>query len=114
MEVVMFMNIGKRCRELRESKGLSIYKLSELTGLSNTHISDIEREIKMPTFETLSRLLKPLEISMSEFFNESDNLIYATNVEKELVYFYRKMPPNKAKLLMEVFRLFSEDDCGKS
>lgn len=106
----MFMNIGKRCRELRESKGFSIYKLSELTGLSNTHISDIEREIKMPTFETLSRLLAPLDISISEFFNESDNLIYATDTEKELVYYYRKMPPNKAQLLVEVFRLFSEDD----
>lgn len=104
------MNIGKRCRELRESKGLSIYRLAELTGLSNTHISDIEREAKTPTFDTLCRLLEPLDITISEFFNENDSIIYATDDEKELVNCYRRMPPHKAKLLMEVFKTFSDDE----
>ena len=36
------MEYGKRLNELREAKQLSIYKLSQDSGVSQGHISDLE------------------------------------------------------------------------
>lgn len=60
------METGARLRFLRKSKGISIYKLSQETGISQNHISDLELGRRKPSVETLKRLIAPLGISMAE------------------------------------------------
>lgn len=37
------MDISKRLKEIRKAKNISVYKLSQLSGVSETHIRDLER-----------------------------------------------------------------------
>ncbi len=102
------MELGTRLKEIRNAKGVSIYRLSELSGLTADHIRKIERDAKVPTVETISRYLKPLGISLSEFFNEDSELIYATPDEKRIVDLYRYLPKDKAEILMKFIEEFTE------
>ena len=49
------MEYGKRIKALREAKKISIYRLSQDSGISQGHISDLENGINQPTIETLKR-----------------------------------------------------------
>ena len=101
------MELGKRLAYFREAKGLTVYRLCEITGLSPTHIRAVERGAKTPNVETITRYLEPLDITLSEFFNEDDTVIYATPVERELVDYYRTLSPESEELLLKLLKSLS-------
>lgn len=37
------MDIAKKLKDIRKSKDISVYKLSQMSGVSETHIRDLER-----------------------------------------------------------------------
>ncbi len=96
------MEFGERLRFIRESKKISIYRLSQETNISQGHISDLENGKNQPTIETLKKLLVPLGISLSEFFNEDGEVSVLTETEKELVSNYRTMTNEKADLYFQL------------
>ena len=49
------MDYGSRLRKMRKAKKFSIYRLHEITGLSQGHISELEKGKNQPTIETLQR-----------------------------------------------------------
>lgn len=102
------MEIGERLRSIRKSKKMSIYKLSQETGISQNHISDLELGRRKPSVETLKRLIVPLGISLSELFNEGDEVSILTEAERELVENFRTLPNNKAEGLLNLSRLLNE------
>lgn len=102
------MEVGERIRNIRKSKGLSIYKLSQDTGISQNHISDLELGRRKPSVETLKRLIIPLGITLSELFNENTDVSILTEKERELVENYRTLPDNKAESLLNLSRLLNE------
>ena len=59
-------------KTIMESKGLSQYRLSEISGLSQGHISMLVSNQKQPTLPTLQKLAAALEVSMAELVGESD------------------------------------------
>lgn len=96
------MDYGTRLRQMRKSKKFSMYRLHEITGLSQGHISELEKGKNQPTIETLQRLLTPMGISLSEFFNENDEISYLNEREKELVATFRAMPDESAELYFQL------------
>lgn len=57
-----YRTINDQLKEARLSKGISIHKLSELSGVSASHISRIEQKKRNPSPKTLKKLIKPLQI----------------------------------------------------
>lgn len=64
------MDVGKRIKDLRETKKLSVNKLANLAGVSQSYLRDIELGNKNPTVEFLSVICDTLEISLHDFFDE--------------------------------------------
>lgn len=57
--------IGERIKKLRTKKGYSITELAELSGVSKSYLSYIERNLqKNPSLHFLSKLLVPLDTSI--------------------------------------------------
>jgi len=68
------VTIGDKIRLLRKENNISIRKLSEMTGLSKSTLSDIENnKSKKPTVDTIERIAKALQIPISELFEEIQN-----------------------------------------
>ncbi len=99
------MNIGERLRFIRESKKITIYRLSKETGVSQNHISGIELGKRQPTIDMLIRLTEPLGITLAELFNESDDAVFLSEKEKELIVNYRCLPDEKASMLLGLSKL---------
>ena len=56
-------SLGDYLREQRQAAKLSLRQLSELAGVSNPYLSQIERGLKRPSAEILQQLAKGLEVS---------------------------------------------------
>ena len=63
------IKIGNRIRYLRAMKELSQEKLALEAGLNPTFLGHIERGLKCPTIDTLSKIATALNISLSELVN---------------------------------------------
>lgn len=65
------MSIGKRIKQLRREKGLTLQELAARSGVSPGYISMLERGFKKsPTLEILKKLAKGLSVSLSEIIGE--------------------------------------------
>lgn len=67
-EVVDSLELGKRVRELRVSRNLTLDEASKLTGLARSTLSKIENEQISPTFTAMSKLVKGLGIDIPQLF----------------------------------------------
>lgn len=61
--------IAKNLKEFRESKKLSLERVSELTGVSKTMIGQIERGESSPTITTVWKIANGLKISFTSLIN---------------------------------------------
>ena len=61
-------DLGEYLREQRQAAQLSLRQLSEVAGISNPYISQIERGLKKPSAEILQALAKALEISAESLY----------------------------------------------
>lgn len=64
------MEIGKRIVFFRTSKGYSVNKLANLSGVSQSYLREIELGNKNPTVEFLSILCNTLGVTLKEFFDD--------------------------------------------
>ena len=62
------IEIGKKIKEIRENKGISLQQLSKLTGFSSAILSQIENHLESPSLGTLFKIAKALEVDIGEFF----------------------------------------------
>ena len=61
------MDIIEKMKEAREAKGISRYKLSQLTGIHESTLKRYEdRAIKKISFENLLKICEALEINIKE------------------------------------------------
>lgn len=66
------MKLQDRLKELRTHHELTLKALAELSGLSVSYLSDIERGRTTPTLATLEQLATALEISLLDFLSGVD------------------------------------------
>lgn len=64
----LLTTVGNKVRSIRKDKGMTLAGLSEITGLSQAIISQIERGLANPAFTTLSQLAHGLDIPVGKFF----------------------------------------------
>ncbi len=63
-----FNELGSFIREQRNSARLSLRRLSELAGISNPYLSQIERGLRRPSAEILQQIARALRISAETLY----------------------------------------------
>jgi transcriptional regulator with XRE-family HTH domain len=61
-------DLGEFIREQRRIGHLSLRKLSEMAGISNPYLSQIERGLRKPSAEILQQIARALEISSESLY----------------------------------------------
>lgn len=61
-------DLGEFIRQQRETARLSLRRLSELAGISNPYLSQIERGLRKPSAEILQQIAKGLELSAETLY----------------------------------------------
>lgn len=104
------MNISEILYYWRDLKNISIYKLSKLSDVSENHIRNLENGKKQPTIKTLQALTDGLNITLSEFFNvDNDKITYLSEGEKKILNLYRRLPKDKADILIEFYEKMCDE-----
>ena len=66
------LGLGRKIRQLRLDRGLTIQDVSERTGLSKGLISQIENEQVSPPISTLIKISNALKVELAYFFMKED------------------------------------------
>lgn len=66
-EVIMYVEI--LLKSVRLKKNITLNTLSKMTGISTTHLNDIENNIKSPGFYIMVTLSKALNVDISELYS---------------------------------------------
>jgi transcriptional regulator with XRE-family HTH domain len=64
--------VGQRIRELRKQLELSQEGLAYKAEVDRTYVTDVENGRRNVSLEILERLIKALEVSVTEFFNSKE------------------------------------------
>ena len=102
------MEIGKRIHDIRTEKGFTMYRLTQITGISGHHIKGIEEGTRQPTIETLQKLLVPLGLTLAELFSEDKKAVYLSDNEQALLENYRKLDEEKANALLRISEVLNK------
>jgi transcriptional regulator with XRE-family HTH domain len=62
--------LGARLRALRQERGISLDRLAQLSDVSRSMVSDVERGVKTPTVLVLDRLATALGTSVSRLLDD--------------------------------------------
>lgn len=54
--------------KIRNEKKISLERLSKMSGVSKAHLSDIERNLKMPSLLVMIRLSQALKVSITDLY----------------------------------------------
>lgn len=66
------VKFGGKLRQIRRLKNLTQEQLAEATGISVEFVSNIERGINAPSFDTLEKLAEVLNVSYVDLFDFRD------------------------------------------
>ncbi|MDP2101173.1 MAG: helix-turn-helix transcriptional regulator [Methylotenera sp.] len=62
--------LGFNIKQIREQKGWSQDKLSEVSGLHRTYISGIERGVRNPTVDIVQQIARAFDVHITELFKD--------------------------------------------
>ena len=98
------MDIINRINELCEERGISKYRLSQLTGISQSAFSKMNRQQSSLTIENVKRICDALGISLAQFF--SDDQIYPdlTEDQKNLIDFWKLLSLSKREFVLDMMK----------
>jgi len=66
--------IGRRLKDLRKIRGITLDSLADMTGFTKGYLSKIENAKKVPPIETLSKISAALNTEISYFFQNDEEL----------------------------------------
>jgi transcriptional regulator with XRE-family HTH domain len=109
-------DLGEFIRDQRRTARLSLRKLSELAGISNPYLSQIERGLRKPSAEILQAIARALRIS-SETLYVRAGILEERDTEADLVADIlrdRTITEGQKQALLEIYRSFQREQTEES
>jgi transcriptional regulator with XRE-family HTH domain len=104
-------DLGEFIRDQRRTARLSLRKLSELAGISNPYLSQIERGLRKPSAEILQAIARALRIS-SETLYVRAGILEERETDEDLVNDIlrdRTITEGQKQALVEIYRSFQRE-----
>ena len=96
--------LAERIKMIRTGKNISVKKLSQSSGVSVTHIRDIERGKRSPSFTTLTLLSKALGVKLTYLIDTLSEGSNANDEESLIINLYRMLSPDRASLALTLLQ----------
>lgn len=92
--------VGKRIKQIRESKGIKQVELAEMINIEPTNLSKIEKGVHLPKEDNINKITKALNIEIKDLFDfkhikprdellDEINGILSNLKTEEIQFFYR-------------------------
>lgn len=83
--------ISCKISDLCKENNISAYKLSQITGISQSVLSGITKNNRMPTLITLERICTAFGITLAQFFAGDNTPMELSAEQKELLSLWAEM-----------------------
>lgn len=93
--------VGKRIKEIRESKNIKQNQLADIIGVDATNLSKLEKGVHLPKEETINKITKALDCNVKDLFDfehikSRDELLKSiqkilTNASTDEIQFFYKI-----------------------
>ena len=93
--------VGQRIKAAREAKNLTQEELAALVNLSTTHVSVIERGLKVTKLDTFVAIANALDVSADALLID---VVTVTGVTNELSDMIEKLPKDEQKRILNAVR----------
>jgi transcriptional regulator with XRE-family HTH domain len=105
-------DLGNFIRDQRRNARLSLRKLSELAGISNPYLSQIERGLRKPSAEILQGIARGLRISAETLYVRAGILDERGDPPDLIAAVVRdpSLSERQKQVLLEIYRSFQQDD----
>ena len=103
--------LGAFIRDRRRDARLSLRRLSELAGVSNPYLSQIERGLRKPSADILQQLARALHVSAETLYVRA-GILDARDEEPNLEHEILRDPTltqRQQQVLLEVYRSFQRE-----
>lgn len=101
---MIFMDIGKKIKQLRNAQGLTGIELGKKANIGQSTISAIEAGKRSPTIETVEKICAALGIHVSDLFDkrmiDSDLIILLKSAQR--------LSPTERQKVIELIKTFVE------
>ncbi|MDO5438009.1 MAG: helix-turn-helix transcriptional regulator, partial [bacterium] len=98
--------VGKRIKEIRESKNIKQNELAELIDIEATNLSKLEKGVHLPKEETIQKITKALNVTIKDLFDfehirprevllQNINEILKNASDSEIQFFYKILVASK-------------------
>jgi transcriptional regulator with XRE-family HTH domain len=104
-------DLGEFIRDQRRVGHLSLRKLSEMAGISNPYLSQIERGLRKPSAEILQQIARALEISAETLYIRA-GILETHDGDTDLVAEIRRDPwitEDQKKSLIQIYQSFRRE-----
>ncbi len=103
------MNTNERLNKLMKERGITMYRLSKDSGLSQSTIANIFSRNTTPSIETLEQICNGFDITLSQFFADGD-MVEMTPDLKELFESWVNLNTEQKKAALQMMKAMSHDN----
>ena len=97
------MDTNERLKQMLTERGWTEYKLSKMSGLSESTVGNIFRRNTVPSVITLEAICKAFSITLSQFFCES-NMVELTPELQELLDSWSILTPEQKNAALQMIK----------
>jgi len=105
-------DLGEFIRDQRRVGHLSLRKLSELAGISNPYLSQIERGLRNPSADILQQIAKALRISAEAMYVRAGLLDHPSSARtvEDAVLADSVLSERQKRVLLDVYETFRREN----
>ncbi|HCC35240.1 MAG TPA: transcriptional regulator [Ruminococcaceae bacterium] len=98
------MDVLKRIEQLRDERGWSNYKLSQMTGVSQTTLRNMFTRNTLPGIATLESICQGFGITLSQFFASENEPITLDDEQKAMLETWGALTKEQKEALLILIR----------
>lgn len=93
--------LGRRIKDLRKKRGLTLERLAEAANLDVKYLGDIERGKGNPTIKTLHKLATPLSVKAYQILDFDHEVLGKGAIQKRLKQVLTKCDEKELRLVLK-------------
>lgn len=102
------MDIIKKLNDLRLERNMSVYRLSEITGITQSTLANTFSRGTIPSITNLEIMCEALGLTLSQFFATDETTVQMTANELEIFRKYQKLPVEIKEVVNEVIDSYAK------
>ena len=96
--------VAEQIEILCKERGVSKYRLAQLTGMSQTAVGNILSKVSIPTLPTLEKICDAFDITIAQFFAEDGARPNLTDMQNEMMDIWDSLDDGEKEIMIKVVR----------